>query len=168
MEEVTVFCKNAGHLRVLRYQSLMDEYVSKPNVELIHQGLMDSESRIYYVVFRSAEYFYQLHGRYPGEIKTDQGTLDHRTEVLAEEQTRFMEATKSFLATLNITDIPTRLGDVVGEWCRYGHAELHNVAALMGGMAAQEVIKLITHQYIPMNSTCIYDGIHGVTQTFQL
>ena len=31
-------------------------------------------------------------------------------------------------------------------------SELHNVAAFMGGLASQEVVKLLTHQFIPMNN----------------
>ena len=32
--------------------------------------------------------------------------------------------------------------DLINEMCRYGAAELHAVAALIGGIASQEVIKV--------------------------
>lgn len=37
--------------------------------------------------------------------------------------------------------------DLINEMCRFGAAELHAVAALVGGIASQEVIKVC-------NSTC--------------
>ncbi len=43
--------------------------------------------------------------------------------------------------------------------CRFGGGEVHSIAAFMGGIAAQEVIKLITHQFIPVSQPLIYNGI---------
>ena len=42
---------------------------------------------------------------------------------------------------------------------RAGGAELHNIAALTGGLVAQEVIKAVTKQYVPVDNTCIFDGV---------
>jgi amyloid beta precursor protein binding protein 1 len=39
---------------------------------------------------------------------------------------------------------------------------------VIGGVASQEVIKLITHQYVPLNNTFIWNGLKGVTATLQL
>ena len=44
--------------------------------------------------------------------------------------------------------------------CRFGGSELHTIAAFMGGVVAQEVIKLITTQYTPVSNTYIYNGIN--------
>ncbi|KAF6020001.1 NAE1 [Bugula neritina] len=48
--------------------------------------------------------------------------------------------------------------DYIHEFCSYGGAEIHSIAAFMGGVAAQEIIKLITGQYIPIQNTYIYNG----------
>jgi amyloid beta precursor protein binding protein 1 len=44
---------------------------------------------------------------------------------------------------------------------RAGGAELHNISALTGGLVSQEVIKVITEQYIPVDNTCIFDGVRS-------
>ncbi len=44
---------------------------------------------------------------------------------------------------------------------RYGACELHNIAAFMGGVASQEVIKIITKQYVPVFHTLVFNGIQG-------
>ena len=52
--------------------------------------------------------------------------------------------------------------------CRYGAAEVHSIAAYIGGCAAQEVIKIITNQYVPINNTHIYSAITASSATFTL
>jgi amyloid beta precursor protein binding protein 1 len=49
---------------------------------------------------------------------------------------------------------------------RYGNAQIHNIAAILGGIAAQEIIKLITHQWQPINHTFILNGIQSTTGVF--
>ena len=52
--------------------------------------------------------------------------------------------------------------------CRYGACELHSVASFLAGAAAQEAVKLITGQFIPVNNTFIYNAIKQTTATLQL
>ena len=54
------------------------------------------------------------------------------------------------------------------EVARAKGGELHNISALTGGMVAQEVIKIITKQYIPIDNTCIFDGISSRTQVIRI
>ena len=58
--------------------------------------------------------------------------------------------------------------DCISELCRYGAAELHNVAAFIGGAAAHEVVKLTTRQYIPFNNTYVFNGMTGSATTIDL
>ncbi|KAF5195388.1 Nedd8-activating enzyme e1 regulatory subunit axr1 [Thalictrum thalictroides] len=46
--------------------------------------------------------------------------------------------------------------------------ELHAVAAFIGGIASQEVIKLITKQFVPMSGTFIFNGIDHKSQLLAL
>ncbi|KAK0714953.1 nedd8-activating enzyme E1 regulatory subunit-like protein [Lasiosphaeris hirsuta] len=60
---------------------------------------------------------------------------------------------------------------VVSAACEVARAEggeLHNIAALTGGMVAQELIKIITKQYVPIDNTCIFDGIESRCQVLRL
>lgn len=60
------------------------------------------------------------------------------------------------------TRIPSRIS------VRFGSSELANIAALVGGLVSQEIIKLITRQYIPIDNTVIFDGTRAMSSTFQL
>ncbi|KAF8123015.1 hypothetical protein EV363DRAFT_1229758 [Boletus edulis] len=54
-------------------------------------------------------------------------------------------------------DLPEALDDAIGELARAPSAELPNTAAFLGGMVAQETIKVITKQYIPVKGYCVID-----------
>ena len=61
------------------------------------------------------------------------------------------------LASASIQD------DLVAEMCRFGAAEIHCVAAILGGIAAQEVIKLLTSQFVPMSGTLVWNAMHSTS-----
>ncbi|CCF39793.1 ThiF family protein [Colletotrichum higginsianum] len=61
-----------------------------------------------------------------------------------------------------------RLTQAAQEVSRAGGGELHNVSAVTGGMVAQETIKIITNQYVPIESTCVFDGIASRCQILHL
>ncbi|KIH94788.1 amyloid beta precursor protein binding protein 1 [Sporothrix brasiliensis 5110] len=61
-----------------------------------------------------------------------------------------------------------RVAKIAEELARTGGSELHNVSALTGGMVAQEMIKIITKQYVPIDNTCVFDGITSRCQILHL
>ena len=57
------------------------------------------------------------------------------------------------------TSMIARYQPIIQELVRANDSELHNISALTGGMVAQEAIKVITKQYVPVDNTCVFDGI---------
>ncbi len=53
--------------------------------------------------------------------------------------------------------------EVVAEMVRYGAGELQCVAAVIGGMASQEAIKLLTRQFVPLHGTLLYNAVSSTT-----
>lgn len=51
---------------------------------------------------------------------------------------------------------------------RAAGSELHNIASLTGGIVSQEVIKAITKQYIPVDNTCVFDGVSSKTAVLRV
>ncbi|KAH7830086.1 putative amyloid beta precursor protein-binding protein 1 [Monocercomonoides exilis] len=49
-------------------------------------------------------------------------------------------------------------GEVTHEFVRLGGGEMHSVAAVMGGLAAQESFKLLTHSFTPLHNTMVFHG----------
>ncbi len=56
----------------------------------------------------------------------------------------------------------------VREMLRFSGSKLHNISAVLGGIASQEAIKVLIKQYTALNHTLIYDGIHGRAQVFNV
>ncbi|KAK6531069.1 hypothetical protein TWF281_007895 [Arthrobotrys megalospora] len=164
--EVETFCKHAGYIKLIRGRSLNAEYEQSPRAQVISSDLSDPTSLIhYYLGLRAYEAFISDEGNTqrtaPGAedpiVDTDAGKLNkHVTELLDK---------------LSITHSPELLEGTekaIGEIVRAGGGELHNIASLTGGIVAQEVIKVITKQYITMNNTVVFDGISSRSQVYQL
>ncbi|KAF9924370.1 NEDD8-activating enzyme E1 regulatory subunit [Linnemannia zychae] len=153
-EEIETFCKYSAFLKVIRYRSLEDEY-NQPKTKQIASWLSEDESLFaQYVLLRASDSFFDDHGRYPGEGEEWEEDVDH----LHANVTTLLQSWG-----VN-TDIISR--DLTHEICRYGRGAIHNIASFMGGVASQEVIKLITHQYIPMDNTFIFDGARSVSAVY--
>jgi len=60
------------------------------------------------------------------------------------------------------------LDKAIQEVDRVQGGELHNISSLTGGMVAQEAIKLLTRQYVPVDGTCVFDGIRSKTGIFKI
>lgn len=52
------------------------------------------------------------------------------------------------------------LADAAAELTRWGGSELHCVAAILGSIASQEAIKLLTAQFVPVEGTLVYNAVH--------
>jgi amyloid beta precursor protein binding protein 1 len=63
---------------------------------------------------------------------------------------------------------PLPSDDHCAEVVRWGAAELHCVAAVVGGVAAQEATKVLTRAFVPAASTVVYDAIACTTWGFEV
>ena len=145
--KVKLFCRNSTFIGIMSYRSIDEEYAN-PKLDDIRSFLDDpNHDALYYVLLRAAEKYYENYRCYPGAANEDTDNDIAEMKVFATD----------FLSTYNLPSHGLS-DDHVTELCRYGGHELHSVAAFLGGVAAQEVIKLITHQYVPVNNTLIYNA----------
>ncbi|KAL3198134.1 hypothetical protein MRX96_014476 [Rhipicephalus microplus] len=134
------------------------EYDAKDaSVDTILTSLDSPDSEIiFYLMLRAADRFYSQYNRYPGffedQLETDISKLKASLCQVLEQ----------------LGSGPVAKDDYVHEMCRYGAAEIHTVAAFVGGCAAQEIIKLVTGQYVPLNNTFIFNGMTTTSETFVL
>uniref|UniRef100_A0A7S1C6B9 NEDD8-activating enzyme E1 regulatory subunit n=1 Tax=Bicosoecida sp. CB-2014 TaxID=1486930 RepID=A0A7S1C6B9_9STRA len=170
-------CANANFMRLLRTRSLADEAAAAAlDAEAIGEELEelgwtveDDEERAkvaaqkpfcWYVALRAADRFTGRTGRVAGaadeEVEADAAALAE--DVAAEKA--------AAAASMGGLDIPVG-ADHAAEIARYGGAEPHNVAAVLGGVASQEAVKLITHQYEPLDNTFIFNGITGESAVYR-
>ncbi|VDL18921.1 unnamed protein product [Hymenolepis diminuta] len=172
LEDIRIFAKNAAYIRVIRCGSLEEELKQSPaRVEDLHliPSYEGNDAMLWYFMLRGAAGFYEENGRWPGnpygssgesaapiaEGGSDEQFSPHIVELdmprLKNHVNRVL--TSSGVAVNRVSD------DFVHEMCRFGGGEIHSIAAFMGGIAAQEVIKLVTHQFVPICQPLIYNGI---------
>jgi len=154
---VKKFCKNTRFLTIVRYKSLSEAY-EKPNTATIISELEQPDNNmVYYIVLRAIDKFYSTYTRYPGfldeEVDSDLPLLKSITHSLLQEHSISTDLVKD---------------EYLSELTRYGACELHNISSLMGGIISQEIIKLMTHQYVPLNNTFIFNGINATANQFNI
>lgn len=154
---VKTFCKNSAFMNVIRYRSISEEHANL-NLEPLKLSLDDpNNDSVYYVLLRAAEKFILRYQFYPGE---KEGTFESDVAQMKSIVLDFLSHNR--LLSCTVSD------DHITEFCRYGGKEIHSVAAFIGGVASQEIIKLITHQYVPLNNTLIYHAGSSKTVTLTL
>ncbi|CZT07138.1 hypothetical protein WAI453_010841 [Rhynchosporium graminicola] len=114
------------------------------------------------------------------ELKSDENAAMHMTPLSLLPIFLSLEATSHTSASTSEDIIATvdkalpgassnpRLVQITEEVARAKGGEVHNISALTGGMVAQEVIKIITKQYIPIDNLCIFDGITSRAQVLRI
>ena len=108
---------------------------------------------VWYLLFRASDKFMNKNKRYPG-----QNIDDFKKDV-----PELFELLKEEFAKLSVKpDLGSQLNeDNVFEFCRMGKGFVPPVVSIVGSMASQEIIKLITYQFETVNNTIIYDGINA-------
>lgn len=162
-ELIKLFCQNVYSLDILKTRTLMEEYNEAPDEELcedLAMATMEGDERpeqlplLWYLGYRSCQNFHTERGRYPGT------TEDYEADV-ATLQESINDVVKRYKLQDNDTVKSTLLKcqDYATEMVRYGNAEIHTIASVVGGVASQEAVKIITSQYVPFNNTYVYNGI---------
>ena len=156
-QEIKMFCRNAAFLRLVRTRSLSDELI-RPNVSQLATELSNPDSNfVYYVLLRAAQVFYTRFKMYPGN--TD---LPFESDIA-----QLKSIVSSLLVEWGLSDCIIS-DEYIHEFCRFGAADLHSVAAYIGGVASQEVIKVITRQYVPINNTYIYNAASSTSNVAEM
>jgi len=182
MDYVNLFIKNLRGAFVARVRSLEQEYDSKTfRVDEVNELLEEVAEKpetedeedenaslpapnavSYYLTLRAAESFQQKHGRLPGQAKSGSSeTVNVKSDV--------KELTSLATEFYKEYGIKTQVeAAVVQEIVRGGGEEVHNIAAVIGGTASQEALKLILSQYVIANNTILFNGIHGASSTWEM
>lgn len=192
-EEVSAFCRNIQNLRKVGTRSYCEEWethapstdgggdaaMPTPQEEEIRGDLMmatmdpyevpEHTPLLWQVALRAADVFCERMGRYPGT------PLDANDKALEGDAKEVQALVRSICASMGLSDADlvksTLLSGTMAhavEITRYGNAELHNIASVLGGVASQEAVKIITGQYVPLDNTYVYNGIAGTAGVYRL
>lgn len=184
-QEIEAFCKGAAFVKLIKGQPIRNpsELIASGwagRARYIYQELQDEGSLLpVYLSFLAYDHFRDKQNPpEPGYGAPPQGAQFLResyTQALKDDADSYIDILfHSLLQLLDDDDefdtatIKARIQTVVAELGRAHGAELHNISALTGGIVAQEVIKVITKQYVPIDNTCVFDGIASKAAVFRL
>lgn len=154
-------CKNSFDLRNFTFRSLNQEYsLETAHISFISDNLFNNQDSnlVWYVLLRSSQRFESKHGHYPCSVLNQ----DMETEI--EEFNLFVI---QFLHDHALGNIKIK-NEYIYEFCRWGASSLHNIGAILGGVTAQEIIKVVTEQWVPLNNTWIFNGLNSSSEQFDL
>eukprot|EP00934_Nitzschia_sp_Nitz4_P007493 Nitzschia sp. Nitz4//scaffold59_size112058//92722//95440//NITZ4_004125-RA/size112058-snap-gene-0.53-mRNA-1//1//CDS//3329555171//7483//frame0 len=172
-DDLNTFCANVFTVDQMQTRSLVDEFHSKGVTEDMvddwKMALMDPYEvpehtpLLWYLGLRACQVFCQLYGRYPGCMPRPED--DFATDVPLLQQ-----CWQTVLQQYQLHDqelLVSHAASICQEMTRYANAELHTIASVVGGVASQEAVKLITGQYIPLDNTYIFNGIVSVAGVYK-
>ncbi|KAI9728554.1 MAG: hypothetical protein M1834_007582 [Cirrosporium novae-zelandiae] len=170
-KEIEAFCKNAAYVKVIHGKPLhpiqagQREFQLGDDVKMYMMELMNDEEENScfptFIAFIAYDVFYAETGRPP----------------TTKDSAKLFPILSSMLSNIPVFTLLTdddrdsllpRLQNVLLEIGRAKGGELHNIAALTGGIVSQEAIKVITEQYVPVDNTCVFDGIKSRSQVFRI
>ncbi|KAE8542925.1 hypothetical protein D1P53_000988 [Cryptococcus gattii VGV] len=160
-EEVEGFVKNVGGVGIIKGTSLS----GSKNI----RGLLLTELENFdeendsatclsmYLALLASETFFESEKRWPGASSSDNLAADNQKiqQVLLDLFPNFSEG------------LPEILEQSVEEVIRGGFATIPTTAAFVGGIVAQEVIKLVTNQYTPLDNTVVLNLIKSESYKFK-
>ena len=140
--EIEAFCKNASHVRVLTNPG------NKPLPTL------------------------RLAQKDPKTLSAIRTTLENDWEDLFPIYLALEQASTSTDSDFSMytadEDKQEAIRKCIDEVKRAHGGELHNISSVTGGMVAQEAIKLLTKQYVPVDGVCVFDGVRSKVGVFKI
>ena len=151
---INKFSKNSGFIRVVRTSPVASskEIMSK---SLETTGQEDLAHVV--MIFRACFEFLKLEGRWPGE----------EDDRLAVDEIKLMQMWRGIQQDLGLPADQPAPAIFVKDFVRFGGTEVPSVAAFSGGIAAQECIKLITCQYVPVDNCFVYNAGSQLTSVYK-
>ncbi|KAL8861767.1 MAG: hypothetical protein Q9178_001968 [Gyalolechia marmorata] len=175
--EIETFCKGAAFVKLIRGQPL-PEYgpICQARQKPLHDTLKDDDSLLsIFVAFQAYDLWLQEYFDAPHETDSPTssekfvlGSLKQSARILIDHNAHLVSPGDAGDSRHYVNKIMPRIEPILEEFARADGAELHNISALTGGMVAQEVIKVLTKQYIPIDNTCVFDGITSKSAVFHV
>ncbi|ODN77962.1 hypothetical protein L202_05055 [Cryptococcus amylolentus CBS 6039] len=152
-DEVEGFVRNVGGVGIIKGTSLRESKDGKgllaAELESFDEEYLENATPLsLYLAILAAEKFFDNNKRWPGTTTV---------EALKQDNAELESIVKSLLP--QHPDLPDVVSESIAEVTRGGFATIPTTAALVGGVVAQEVIKLVTNQYTPLDNTVVFDLI---------
>lgn len=145
-EAITNFCKNSAHLYVTNGSQLN-------STALLLEELLKHPEKVHDTSVLLIIYFALLARDKWAE---DRRVSLHELVLIYGEMTKTPEEC-----------IPLETKNILEEIYLHGTEGYLNICSYIGGIAAQEILKIVTCQYIPLDNLFVFDGIKSVSEKWK-
>ena len=185
LEQIQSACQTASHWDLLVNRTIFQEYSPGSPPETVVTELQSAWEEVveeagyneaaaspeltpllWYGALSACGQFETEHGRYPGTVS--KGNVDDPKDPWKQDIPAVTQYLMAWLQKYGLSTVSKeQIQNIATEVTRYGDSEIHNVAAVVGGVASQEVVKLITGQYTPIHNTYVYNGIASIGGVYE-
>ncbi|WWD17675.1 hypothetical protein CI109_102116 [Kwoniella shandongensis] len=159
-EEVEGFVKNVSGVGIIKGSPLR---VSREGKGKLQDEIAEFDDETdsatcfgMYLALLASERFYATHSRWPGTKPKEDMAEDNRE---VEEIVTGLVGKKE--------ELPEVLIESIAEVTRGGFSTIPTTAAFLGGVVAQEAIKLVTNQYTPLDNTVVINLVKSESAKFK-
>ena len=164
VREIEVFCKNAAHIKVIKGRDIPFFNGENTDPQTVN-SLKDNQINHFEPlsqIFIALKVLDKLVSEYQdSNPKPSTSLLD-----VPENWTRVLSQLIP-PSILESEDVRARIEASMAEVRRAGTGELHNMASFAGGVVAQEALKVLTRQYVPLDNTFVFDGVGSKGDQFR-
>ncbi|PGH08097.1 hypothetical protein AJ79_06097 [Helicocarpus griseus UAMH5409] len=169
-KEIETFCKNAASIKVIcgRDIPFLDPTADPVTLKAIRNSLQFPDSLIH--IFLTLKILDSLVSQYQetaAQFSSSSPSFLDQRENWSATQSKLLDLLQADGQPLDEQAL-SRIEKAVQETKRAGAGELHNISSLAGGLVAQEALKVLTRQYVPLDNTCVFDGIGSRAEMFRL
>jgi NEDD8-activating enzyme E1 regulatory subunit len=152
--EIEAFCKNASHVRVL----------TNPNRQpLPSLSILQKDPKILYSLQKAFENDWENLFAIYVALETSSLPVPEGADTPSPPNPfSYINDNVSDEEKIEV------LESCMAEVTRAKGGEVHNISSVTGGMVAQEVIKLLTRQYVPVDNVGVFDGVKGRVGVFKV
>ncbi|KAL9000123.1 MAG: hypothetical protein Q9169_001198 [Polycauliona sp. 2 TL-2023] len=164
-KEIESFCKGAAFVKLIKGKPLPIHGPSSRIPQTLLDNILEDEDSLLPILVA-----FQVYDQWLQDSSGTSHKDNERATTTAEENSTLDALVQSarLLMDQHVDEIMPRIEPTLEEFARASGAELHNISALTGGMVAQELIKVLTKQYIPIDNTCVFDGITSKSGVFRI
>ena len=151
------------------YKDLKAE-IETPDFSTVQDNLYDEaelSNFIWYLLIKSVEIFNEKFKRFPGEA-LPHDNFESDIPLLRKSYEEFLQKNNN-KAKLEEIGFNCEIEEkYFHEICRNSNSCIVPACSMLGSMASQEIIKLITYQFKAVEHTVIFDAIHSTTTMFKI
>ena len=166
--EIEVFCKNAAHIRVVHGRRIpsIGEDTDAVTLKAIRSQLGMPDSLI--SIFIACQVLDAVVDDIQGDSQPESRRSVNDDSLWTAHTDRILALLAGDEPACISEEARENIDNAIQELRRSEGGELHNISSLAGGLVAQEALKVLTRQYVPLDNTCVFDGARSRSEMYRL